>query len=153
MLVLPLPFFPVLSSPSFPSPCGGGALGSGAPVPSKPCWSTDAARTPPPAHAWFPGASPQGLAPQPHRAFTVSSCCSHRAGKGPEIMFPTVSTLPCQPETTLSAWRHGPWVGVPALRSGLRSLSFPAPLSTLYPKTGVGEALKFSLTFWTAFNF
>lgn len=32
----------------------GRALGSDSPTPCKPCWSTEAARTPPPAHASFP---------------------------------------------------------------------------------------------------
>ena len=76
MLAFPLPFYPGLSAPPSPLPVVGGSPGAGtlwspaSPADTQTLPGSHLLPTPP-----LPGASPQGPAPQPHRAFAVSSCC------------------------------------------------------------------------------
>lgn len=162
----PLPFFPAPSSAPSPSLWWGRALGSGPRCAPSLWWGRALGRGPRCAQQALlvhrgrqdPTSCPRLICRSPAPVLrdellgltelSLFPLVSTRAGKGPEIMFLTVSTLPCQPETTLSAWRHSPGVGVPILRSDLRSLSFLFPLSTLYPRTGMRAALKFFLIFF-----
>ena len=147
MLVLPFPSSQPLPAPPSPSLWWGRALGSG-PHCAQQALLVHRGRQDPTSCPRLVSRSPAPVLRDELLGLTELSLfplVSTRAGKGPEIMFLAVSALPCQPEATLSAWRHSPWVCVPILRSDLRSLSFLSPLSTLYPKTGMRGALKFFL--------
>lgn len=134
------------SRPSFPFPCGGRE-----PRGSKslsPASSADPQTLPGP-HLQptppLPGASPQGPAPPPHRAFTVSSC----AGKGPEMMFLAVSTLSQQRKQLVCGETQPPGGSADSTdRSALSYLNASLlPSHPIPPKQAWREDVSFSCFF------